>query len=69
MAEEPDFMSTMRSTIEDASKMKSRMLERGVTAAKVKCPRCEGTIHGRLVGRRNHMRFWCDGDCQRQMME
>lgn len=69
MTEGPDFMATMVSTIEDAMKMKKRMLERGLTSAHVKCPRCEGRLHMRLIGRKNHCRFWCDGPCKRSMME
>lgn len=64
-----DFMMNIRSTIRDAIKLKARMMERDLTSAKVKCPECGGMLHGRLVGRKNHMRFWCDGTCKRQMME
>jgi hypothetical protein len=69
MAEVDLFTRTIESTLRDAFKMKARMLERGLTRAKVKCPECDGMLHGRLAGRKNHMRFWCDGDCQREMME
>ncbi|MCZ4501012.1 MAG: hypothetical protein JWQ74_3567 [Marmoricola sp.] len=63
------FTTHLRTTIRDATKLKARMQERNVKAARVKCPECNGMLHGRLVGRRNHMRFWCDGVCKRQMME
>lgn len=64
-----DFMKSVASTIRDAVKLKARMLERNLTSAKVICPECAGMLHGRLVGRKNHMRFWCDGACKHQMME
>jgi hypothetical protein len=52
-----------------AMKLKKVMLGRSLTVAKAKCPLCEtGHLHGRLAGRKNHMRMWCDG-CPAQMME
>lgn len=62
-------MEVVKSIITDAMKLKRQMLKRKIVAAKVKCPRCEGMLHGRLAGRKNHMRFWCDGPCDRRMME
>ena len=64
-----DFMATMRSTLRDATKLKSIMLNKGLRAARAKCPECSGEMHGRLAGHKNHMRFWCTGTCKRQMME
>lgn len=57
------------STITDGMKMKSQMIKKGVTSALVQCPKCDGMLHARLAGRKNHLRFWCDGPCKRQMME
>jgi ssDNA-binding Zn-finger/Zn-ribbon topoisomerase 1 len=57
------------STITDGMKMKAQMLKKGVTSARVKCPKCDGMLHARLAGRKSHIRFWCDGPCKRQMME
>ncbi len=57
------------STITDGMKMKAQMIKKGVTSARVKCPKCDGHLHARLSGRKNHIRLWCDGPCKRQMME
>ena len=57
------------STITDGMKMKAQMVKKGVTSARVKCPKCDGMLHARLAGRKNHIRFSCDGPCKRQMME
>lgn len=64
-----DFMQTVRTTIRDAVKLKTVMLKKGLRRAKAKCPECDGFVNGALAGPRNHMRFWCDGTCKRQMME
>ncbi len=53
-------------------KLKQVMIIKGLTKAKAKCPRCENeTLQGRLAGRRNHLRCWCDtpGCAFHQMME
>ena len=64
-----DFMEFAGKVFEVAGKLKSQMLKRGLTSAKAKCPMCsEGYLHGRLVGRKNHMRMWCD-ICKAQLME
>lgn len=64
-----DFLALIRTTFRDAEKLKTVMLKRGLKAARARCPECGGTLNGRLAGPRNHMRFWCDGTCKRQMME
>lgn len=64
-----DFMASVRTTIRDAAKLKAVMLKNELRQARAKCPECGGEIHGSLAGSRNHMRFWCDGPCKRQMME
>ena len=68
-ADESGFMASVRTTIRDAMKLKAVMLRRGLRQARAKCPECGGELHGSLAGKRNHMRFWCDGTCKRQMME
>ena len=60
---------SIMSTLTDGMKMKKQMLEKGITSARVQCPKCVGFLHARLAGRKNHLRFWCDGPCERQMME
>jgi len=50
-------------------KMKAQMLKNGIRSARVRCPKCDGYLHARIAGRNNHLRFWCDGPCKRQMME
>jgi len=64
-----DFMKKVASTMRDAIKLKSVMLKKKLREARAKCPECEGELQGRLVGPKNHMRFWCTGTCNRQMME
>lgn len=64
-----EFQGVIATTLRDAVKMKTKMLEAGLTQARAKCPECEGELQGRLVGRKNHMRFWCSGSCKRQLME
>ncbi|MBR0693602.1 hypothetical protein [Bradyrhizobium lablabi] len=62
-------IATADKVIETAAKLKKIMLEKGITAAKAKCPFCDaGFVHGRLVGRKSHMHMHCD-DCDISMME
>jgi hypothetical protein len=63
------FADAAKTTIRDAGKLKAKMVSKGLTAARVRCPECPGKIHGRLRGRKNHLSFWCDGPCGRRMME
>jgi hypothetical protein len=69
MTEIDIFGDTILSTVADAMKMKRKMLEAGTKRAKVKCPRCDGMLHGRLSGSRNHIHMHCDGPCKRTIME
>jgi hypothetical protein len=70
MTGEPeDTLAAFRATVDDAVKMKAKMLARSVVAAKVKCSRCDGMLHGRISGPRRHFRMWCDGTCKRMFME
>lgn len=64
-----DFARMVGTIIRDMVKLKKVMIDRGLTAAKAPCPECGGMLQGRLVGRKNHMRMWCEGTCNRQMME
>lgn len=64
-----DFLKKVGATLETAMKLKAVMLKRKLTVAKAKCPGCDGHVHGRIAGPRNHMRMWCDGTCGAQMME
>lgn len=42
-------------------KLKKLMLDKQLTSARAKCPRCgHDTLQGRLAGRKNHLRCWCD---------
>lgn len=70
-AEHSDFMAHMGRVLAAGVKLKKVMLDKGITSAKAKCPMCDaGFLHGRLAGRKNHMRMWCDGDgCNAMMME
>jgi transposase-like protein len=68
-AEHDDFMARSGRVLEIGVKFKKVMLESGLTSAKAKCPLCEeGHVHGRLAGRKNHFRMWCDS-CDVGMME
>jgi len=68
-AEHSDFMAFAAKVLDAATKLKKVMLDKGLTAARAKCPLCEtGHLHGRLEPRKKHMRMWCDG-CTAQMME
>lgn len=64
-----DFARVVGTVIRDMVKLKGVMLSRKLRAAKAVCPECGGMLQGRLVGRKNHMRMWCEGTCNRQMME
>jgi len=67
--EHDDFARRIGTIIRDMVKLKKVMLARNLTSAKTVCPECGGMLQGRLVGRKNHMRMWCEGTCNRQMME
>lgn len=71
MAFDDDFMKAVEQTMAAGMKLKKVMLDKGLTAARAKCPRCGNeTMQGRLVGRKNHLRLWCDtAGCDVQMME
>lgn len=70
-ADRSDFIKKTGPILAAGMKLKKVMLDKKITNAKAKCPVCEhGFIHGRLAGRKNHLRMWCDGEgCDVQMME
>jgi len=59
------FMKSLNAAL----KLKQLMLEKGVTSGRKKCTQCDGMTHGRLIGPKKHMRFWCDGPCKAELME
>jgi len=69
MAVEKLFVRQLETTIRDAFKLKRVMKKRGLTAARARCPECDGVLWGLLAGRKQHLHFRCDGPCQRQLME
>ena len=47
--------------IDAAMKLKKVMQRKKIRSAKAKCPFCQdGHLHGRLAGRKDHIRMWCD---------
>lgn len=70
MAEKPDasWMADFMPFFERVMKLKVKMLERGLRAARAKCL-CEGgEIRAALAGKKNHIHARC-GTCKRQVME
>lgn len=66
--------------LKTGAKLKKVMVEKGLTRAKAKCPKCEGAVslHGVLVvgqaaGRHRRsggaFRMWCDNCAEIRMME
>lgn len=66
---DPGFLNAVATTLRDGIKLKQKMLAKGISSAWTVCPECGGKLQGRLVGRRKHMRLWCEGECKRSMME
>lgn len=70
MGEQPaDFMAAVAQTVTTATRLKSKMKERGLVRAQTICPRCDGRLDGALVGPKQHMRLWCSTPGCMQMME
>ncbi|WP_234942389.1 hypothetical protein J4T85_003375 [Sinorhizobium medicae] len=44
--------ASIMSTLTDGMKMKAQMIKKGLTAACVRCPQCDGFLHARLACRR-----------------
>lgn len=68
----PEFMRHIALVVETSEKLKRSMLKRNLTRARATCPRCnvEGALQGALVGKKNHMRMWCETpQCSMEMME
>lgn len=68
--DDDDFMKHIGKTLDAAMKLKKVMISQKLTSAKAPCPKCgTGMLHGRLAGRKNHLRMWCDTPNCMQMME
>lgn len=78
--EHSDFMKHLAVVLRTALKLKKVMVDKNLTTAKTKCPKCEGSeaLHGRLVvgrdaGRHRRsggaFRMWCDNCADIRMME
>ena len=50
-------------------KARQQMLKAGDESASKKCPFCEGRWHFVLAGPRKHIHGYCDGSCNRRIME
>jgi ssDNA-binding Zn-finger/Zn-ribbon topoisomerase 1 len=64
-----DWLTTMRSTMRDAVKLKAVMVKKNLYRAKAKCPECEGHLVGTRSKYNGHISMICTGPCKRQMME
>lgn len=78
-AADPDWRH-FEQVLTTGMKLKQVMVDKGLTQAKAKCPKCEGTesLHGRLIvgsaaGRHRRsggaFRMWCDNCPDIRMME
>lgn len=64
------FRRIIDKVLPTAQKLKAVMLKKGVTWAKTECPECGGWLHGRIVGKRQHMHMACENSsCCMRMME
>lgn len=50
-------------------RIKKFMLTEGKTECQTECPRCGEILRARLVGRNQHIRMACDGDCGMACLE
>jgi hypothetical protein len=66
---EPAQGPEMSRALETGLKLKKIMLKKGITRCRCACPRCGGTIHAVLAGRKNHLHMACDGRCGMNIME
>ncbi len=64
-----DWMDKQLKTLKYAMVMKDNMKKKSITAAKAKCPYCDGFWHGRLAGPKKHLHMSCDGECKTMLME
>lgn len=65
------ILANLERVIDIAMRLKKSMIAHGKTVAKAVCPECKvsGALHGRLVGRKNHLHMWCDNCPDIRMME
>ena len=52
-----------------ATKFKKVMKDEHLKFAKAKCQICDGFLHGKLIGPKQHFHMYCDGTCKSYMME
>lgn len=68
-----NLVDIMKSTLQDAMKLKKVMIKKGLTRARAECPQtgCGGMLNGVLYKGRGGtcIRMYCDGACKRSMME
>ena len=57
-----DFSKAIK-TLELMLKMKKRMNEKGLRAAKAKCPECDGHLYMSISKYNGHAVMSCDGTC------
>lgn len=68
----PGFLKHVGEVLDTSMKLKRSMTNRNLTRARSTCPRCgvTGALQGALVGKKNHMRMWCETPgCSMEMME
>jgi hypothetical protein len=68
----PNYIRHVAMVIETSDKLKRMMVTGGVKRAHMDCPRCgvKRALQGALVGKRDHLRMWCDTPgCSMEVME
>jgi hypothetical protein len=69
-AQRDEFRQIVDKVLPVAMKLKKKMLDKSITWAKTPCPECGGWLHGRIVGRRQHLHMACENaDCFMRIME
>jgi hypothetical protein len=70
-AEHADFMEHAGKILDVAMRLKKAMVDRKLVVAKAICPFCNvsGALHGRLDGKKSHLRMWCSNCPGVRMME
>ena len=69
-AERDQFRKVVGKVLPTATKLKAKMIAKGITWAKTPCPECGGWLHGRIVGKRQHFHMACENaDCCMRLME
>lgn len=67
--EHKEQMARIGEVISTMLRIKKAMLTEGTNACQTECPRCGDILRARLVGRNNHIRMACDGDCGMACLE